>query len=219
MNPERNHFGARLRQQREARSLTVPDIVKTTKIPERSVQHLEHGLFDELPGEVYTRGFLKSYCKAVGLDAEQVLVEYHELIAPGAPKRPPSLARLASAERPAEPTPARTAEPAAKDGKDARDGKDGKDAKDGKDGNDKKDAAPNDAKGDKESTEKDEKKEEPSIFTVLANAGRSTSRASLTIAVVILVVVATVALSLLLRRPGHVSDGVSRADVEVTITG
>src|SRR5262245_19651922 len=94
---QRAHFGARLRRERAARSLSIPDVVKTTKIPERSLVALESGSFDDLPAEVFVRGFLKSYCKSVGLDVEEILASYQELTGGAAQKRrdPPSLAKLA----------------------------------------------------------------------------------------------------------------------------
>jgi hypothetical protein len=176
---ERVQFGARLRQQREARSLTVPDVVKQTKIPEKTLQHLEEGAFELLPAEVFVRGFLKSYCRAVGLDVDATVLEYEALVKERKP-RVPSLARLGamrgdSAQVPAIPGSApdkAAAEKAAE-------------------------------------KEKEKEKDEVSVFAALADAGKGTGRMGLTLAVIVLVIVATLTLSLLLRRPGRVSDGVS----------
>jgi hypothetical protein len=55
--------------------------------------------------------------------------------------------------------------------------------------------------------------EEPTVFTqAMSDANRGTRRVSLTLAVIILVIVATLTLSLLLRRPSHVGDGLSAAE-------
>jgi hypothetical protein len=192
-------FGARLRMQREARELSIADVVKVTKIPERSLLFLEAGAFRDLPAEVFVRGFLKSYSRCVGLDVEEILREYEELVLQSVPKAhaPPSLAhpapprdrRIATGENrailaPGAPPPGVAAAPPSPA--------------------ETADQAP-------AATPVEEKPppEEPSIFEQLAQAGRSTSRASLAVAVIILVIVATVTLSLLLRRPGHVGDGVS----------
>ena len=98
MNPERAQFGARLKQQREERALSVPDVVRMTKIPERSLLLLEGGELDDLPAEVFVRGFLKSYCRAVGLDEGEQIKAYEGLIA-GSRKRPPSLAKVGQPAR------------------------------------------------------------------------------------------------------------------------
>jgi hypothetical protein len=52
--------------------------------------------------------------------------------------------------------------------------------------------------------------ETSTLSKAISDAGRSTRRVSLTLAVIILVIVATLTLSLLLRRPSHVGDGLSR---------
>jgi cytoskeletal protein RodZ len=93
MTPERAQFGARLRAQREAKALSVPDVVKLTKIPEKSVTLLEDGSFEALPAEVFVRGFVKSYCRVVGLDVDATLRDYEVLVRERRP-RVPSLARL-----------------------------------------------------------------------------------------------------------------------------
>jgi len=45
-------------------------------MPMDSVTRIEADQFDELPGEVFVRGFLKSYARAVGLPPEDVLARY-----------------------------------------------------------------------------------------------------------------------------------------------
>jgi transcriptional regulator with XRE-family HTH domain len=180
---ERQEFGARLRRERELRGLSVSDVVRVTKIPERSVLALEQGLFDELPAEVFVRGFLRSYARCVGLDTDEILGAYHDLVAASAPaKREPSLARPASRDpetRPAAPVapgPEVTAPPP-EAGVDA--------------------AAP------PAPPPIDEKelaaREEARIFRALADAASGTRRGWLALAVALLVVVATLMLSLLLR--------------------
>lgn len=187
---ERAALGARLRRQRESRSLSVPDVSKVTKIPEKSVLLLEAGSFDDLPGDVFVRGFIRSYCKSVGLDADTTLRDYGELIerSPRA-RREPSLTRpgvRGSAETEAHafvaPVPAPAAAPAAA----ARSGEAAV-------------AAP----------AQPEVPDEMSLFSALRGAGHGGSRLPLTLAVIILVIVATLTLSLLLRRPNHGGSGVS----------
>jgi cytoskeletal protein RodZ len=41
-----------------------------------SVERIETDRFDELPGEVFVRGFLKSYARALGVPADDVLSRY-----------------------------------------------------------------------------------------------------------------------------------------------
>lgn len=68
--------GNHLRQQREAKGMSIEEVARATRVPMSSVERLESDQFDELPGEVFVRGFMKSYARAVGLDADDVLARY-----------------------------------------------------------------------------------------------------------------------------------------------
>lgn len=68
--------GRLLQQSRVARQMTVVEIAHITRIPVRSLEAIEDNRFDDLPGEVFARGFLKAYAKAVGLDPDAVLEKH-----------------------------------------------------------------------------------------------------------------------------------------------
>lgn len=68
--------GQYLRQQREAKAMSIEEVARATRVPMSSVERLESDQFDELPGEVFVRGFMKSYARAVGLDSDDVLARY-----------------------------------------------------------------------------------------------------------------------------------------------
>src|SRR5262245_19777487 len=68
--------GQFLRKRREERQMSVEEIARATRVPMDSVTRIEADQFDELPGEVFVRGFLKSYARAVGLPCEEVLARY-----------------------------------------------------------------------------------------------------------------------------------------------
>src|ERR1043165_9818237 len=68
--------GQYLRRHREARRMSVEEVSRATRVPSASVERIEADQFDELPGEVFVRGFLRSYAQAVGLPAEEVLARY-----------------------------------------------------------------------------------------------------------------------------------------------
>jgi cytoskeletal protein RodZ len=68
--------GQLLRQRREAKNMSIEEIARSTRVPMSSVERIESDQFDELPGEVFVRGFLKSYAKAVDLDPDEVLARY-----------------------------------------------------------------------------------------------------------------------------------------------
>jgi len=68
--------GQYLREQREAKGMSLEEVARATRVPLASVERLESDQFDELPGEVFVRGFIKSYARALGLDADDVLARY-----------------------------------------------------------------------------------------------------------------------------------------------
>ncbi|HUS67487.1 MAG TPA: helix-turn-helix domain-containing protein [Kofleriaceae bacterium] len=64
--------------QRDRASLSIEDIAKVTKIPERSLKQLEAGDFEKLPADVFVRGFLRSYARCVGVDADELIRRYSQ---------------------------------------------------------------------------------------------------------------------------------------------
>jgi len=68
--------GQLLRRHRLEKRMSAEEISRATRVPMSSVERIESDRFDELPGEVFVRGFLKSYSRAVGLPAEDVLARY-----------------------------------------------------------------------------------------------------------------------------------------------
>ena len=68
--------GQLLRRSRLEKRMSMEEISRATRVPMPSVERIEADRFDELPGEVFVRGFLKSYSRAVGLQSEDVLARY-----------------------------------------------------------------------------------------------------------------------------------------------
>lgn len=68
--------GSYLRRHREQAQMSLEEVARATRVPVDSVARIESNQFDELPGEVFVRGFLKSYARAVGLAPEDVLARY-----------------------------------------------------------------------------------------------------------------------------------------------
>jgi cytoskeleton protein RodZ len=68
--------GRLLRDQREARGLSVADIEKQIRIRRAYIEALETGRFDLLPGAAYIPAFLRAYASHVGLEPEKVLTAY-----------------------------------------------------------------------------------------------------------------------------------------------
>ena len=75
-------FGQELRKEREARGVALESITGVTKISGRHLLALEEEKFDVLPGGVLSKGMVRGYARAVGLDEEvwvsRYLSAYHQ---------------------------------------------------------------------------------------------------------------------------------------------
>ena len=68
--------GQYLRRERRNKQMSIEEISRATRVPLSSVERIECDQFDELPGEVFARGFLKSYAQALGVPADDILARY-----------------------------------------------------------------------------------------------------------------------------------------------
>ncbi len=69
-------FGERLKREREMRSVTLEEISEATKIGTRSLRALEQEDFDQLPGGIFNKGFVRAYARYLGLDEDQAVADY-----------------------------------------------------------------------------------------------------------------------------------------------
>lgn len=67
--------GASLREARTRRKLTLADVEAATKIRSRYLRAIENEDWDELPGDIYARAFVRTYAGHLGLDAERLAEE------------------------------------------------------------------------------------------------------------------------------------------------
>lgn len=79
-------FGAKLKQQRELRGVTLEEISQSTKIGSRFLRALEDDRFDQLPGGIFNKGFIRAYARSVGLDEEEAVAGYLEATGAGPDK-------------------------------------------------------------------------------------------------------------------------------------
>jgi len=66
-------IGTWLRRERELRNIDLVEVADRTRIPLQQLERLEDDRFAELPGEVFVKGYLRAYARAVGLSGEEVL--------------------------------------------------------------------------------------------------------------------------------------------------
>lgn len=73
------HIGAYLRDLRKHYNLRVEDVASRLHIRSKYISALEEGRIDELPGKVYTVGYVHNYAEFLGLNGDEVLAQYEEL--------------------------------------------------------------------------------------------------------------------------------------------
>ncbi len=95
-------FGARLKEERERRKVSLDEISASTKISTRLLHALEEDHFELLPGGIFNKGFIRAYAQHLGLDEDQVIAEYLEAsgVLPAEGKPDGSIATSAGESRP-----------------------------------------------------------------------------------------------------------------------
>jgi cytoskeleton protein RodZ len=81
-------FGERLKREREKRKISLDDIALSTKIGTRMLVALEEEKFDQLPGGIFNKGFVRAYARHVGIDEEQAIADYLDAVGQSAPLPP-----------------------------------------------------------------------------------------------------------------------------------
>jgi cytoskeleton protein RodZ len=69
-------FGAQLKKEREKQGITLEEIALSTKIGTRMLRALEEEHFDQLPGGIFNKGFIRAYARCLHMDEEQAIADY-----------------------------------------------------------------------------------------------------------------------------------------------
>ena len=67
------NFGTFLKEERERRQVSLAVISQTTKLSVSSLKLMETGNLDDLPPDVFVRGFIRSYAKTIGISSSETL--------------------------------------------------------------------------------------------------------------------------------------------------
>jgi cytoskeleton protein RodZ len=82
-------FGARLKREREQRGITLDDISLSTKIGKRFLSALEEEHFEQLPGGIFSKGFVRAYARHLGIDEEQAVADFLSATTPSSTEQTP----------------------------------------------------------------------------------------------------------------------------------
>ena len=69
-------FGAQLKKEREKQGVTLEQIALSTKIGTRMLRALEEEHFDQLPGGIFNKGFIRAYARCLHMDEDQAIADY-----------------------------------------------------------------------------------------------------------------------------------------------
>jgi cytoskeletal protein RodZ len=78
-------FGQKLRREREKKRITLDQLAARTKVGAGLLRSLEAGDCGRWPGGIYSRGYIRAYAAAVGLDPEQTVSMFVECYPANAP--------------------------------------------------------------------------------------------------------------------------------------
>lgn len=97
-------FGRWLHHERELRGLPRDDVARLTGLTPALIEALESGDPVRMPPKAYVSGYLRAYAGVVGLDADDVILRWQEVVGPEetratAPRRrrPQAIAALVAA--------------------------------------------------------------------------------------------------------------------------
>ena len=74
------NFGLHLKHERELRGVSLEEIAESTRIHIRYLEALESNEFDDMPGEVFVKGYIRSYARVIGSDSEEMVNVYDESV-------------------------------------------------------------------------------------------------------------------------------------------
>lgn len=69
-------FGNKFRKARESKGISLDDVSSVTKIGSRMLRAIEEEHFDQLPGGIFNKGFIRAYAKHLGLNDEEAINDY-----------------------------------------------------------------------------------------------------------------------------------------------
>lgn len=69
-----------LASKRQEKAISLQQISESTKIGIRSLEAIEAGEFQKLPGGVYSTSYIRQYARAIQFDESQILSLYYSVM-------------------------------------------------------------------------------------------------------------------------------------------
>ena len=84
-------IGKYLKAERESQNLSLQKVSELTKIRELLLKALEEDRYDLISSPVYVKGFLDAYARCLGLDSNNIILQYQENYENKTPSKGPGL--------------------------------------------------------------------------------------------------------------------------------
>jgi cytoskeleton protein RodZ len=98
-------LGTYLSRLREERGLSIEEVSRVTRVAPHYLVALEREDFGALPASVFTKGYIRAYCQALGVSVDEALARYSdkpESVTASPPLAPPPPAAATNAAHPKE---------------------------------------------------------------------------------------------------------------------
>lgn len=79
--------GEYLKRERELRRVSIAKIFEATRVSMKYLEALESDNYDALPHPTFVKGFIRSYCKTLGLDENDAVLRYEIYLKERAPEK------------------------------------------------------------------------------------------------------------------------------------
>lgn len=66
-------LGQHLRKERDLRGIDLDEVSRVTRVRLAYLQYLEDDRLSDLPGDVYTRGYIRAYARFLGIDGDHLI--------------------------------------------------------------------------------------------------------------------------------------------------
>jgi len=73
-------LGAKLRQAREERGISLSEVAEQTRISPLYLESIENDDYRNLPGGIFTKGFIKTFAKYVGVSEQEAMTDYAGIV-------------------------------------------------------------------------------------------------------------------------------------------
>src|SRR6185369_6580359 len=92
-------FGERLKHEREKRKISLDEVSNATKISTRMLRAIEQEQFGLLPGGIFNKSFVRSYARHLGLNEDEIVANYLEVVRANEPQEQNGLTPEAEARK------------------------------------------------------------------------------------------------------------------------